>query len=264
MASLALTPAGEAFDAIAAEFDLTFDPWLSVAAQRGAVRERLLAIFPPGSRLLEVGGGTGSDAAWMVEQGRSVLFTDASPAMVEQAARKLGRSVTRALAAEDLGVLAGEGERFDGAWSNFAGLNCVADLAPVGRALAALVRPGGHAALVLFGCCCPGEVITEAVRGRFRNCLRRFRRRDVPARLRGRPFSVHYHRRRDIERDMAPGFRLVGMRAIGLFVPPSAAEPWISRHPRLLAAMAAVDRRLSRLCAPLGDHVLYLFERIEP
>jgi SAM-dependent methyltransferase len=261
MASAALTPAGAAFDAIAGEFDSRFEPWRSVAAQRAVVREHLLAAFAAGSRLLEIGGGTGGDAAWMIERGRSVLLTDASPAMVEEAARKIGRRATRVLAAEDLAQLAGEGRRFDGAWSNFAGLNCVADLAPVGRALAGLVVPGGRAVLVLFGCCCPGEVITEAARGRFRNCLRRFSRQNVPATLRGRSFAVRYHRRANIESAMAPGFRLVETRAIGLFVPPSAAEPWISRHPRLLAAMAAADRGLSRLCAPLGDHVLYVFER---
>lgn len=262
MAGAVLTPAGAAFDAVAGEFDATFDPWLSVAAQRAAVREELLHVFPAGSRLLEIGGGTGSDAAWMLARGRSVLLTDASPAMVEQAAHKLGRGGARTLAAEDLGELASGGERFDGAWSNFAGLNCVADLAPVGRALATLIRPGGHAALVLFGCCSPGEIVVEAARGRFRNCFRRFRRTEVPASLRGRRFSVRYHRRAEVERAMAPGFRLVSTRAIGLFVPPSAAEPWISRHPRLLAAMVAADRRFSRLGAPLGDHVLYLFERL--
>jgi len=44
-------------------------------------------------------------------------------------------------------------------------------------------------------------------------------------------------------------------------VPPSAAEPWISQQPRLLAAMEAVDRKLARPLAMLGDHVLYQFRR---
>ena len=51
--------------------------------------------------------------------------------------------------------------------------------------------------------------------------------------------------------------------AIGLFVPPSAAEPWISRHPRLLGLLEALDRGLSRPLAMLGDHVLYRFVRTE-
>ena len=263
MAGAPLIAAGAAFDAIADGFDAAVEPWLSVAAQRAAVRAELLAAFPENARLLEIGGGTGGDAAWMIARGRSVFLTDASPAMVRLAGRKIGRAQAESIAAEQIHVLAERGERFDGAWSNFAALNCVDDLTPVGHALARLVRPGGKALLVLFGCCCPGEIATEAIRGRLGNCFRRLRKGPVPASLRGRRFAVRYHRRIEIERAMAPGFRLVGRKAVGLFVPPSAAEPWISRHPRLLAGLAATDRRLAAAFAPLGDHVLYAFERLQ-
>ena len=258
-----LLPAGAAFDAIADAFDSRFDPWLSVAAQRRAVRQELLATFPAGSRLLEIGGGTGTDAAWMVAHGRKVVLTDASPAMVRAAAVKLGEGAVEVMAAEHLDRLAERGESFDGVFSNFAALNCVPDLAPVGASLARLVRPGGHALLVVFGCFCPGEMIAEAARGRFRNMLRRLKRGDVAASLGGRTFTVRYHRRRDLNRALAPWFRPVGAKAIGLFVPPSAAEPWISRHPSLLNLLEAGDRRAARPLAALGDHVLYAFERIE-
>jgi ubiquinone/menaquinone biosynthesis C-methylase UbiE len=263
MAGAELLPAGAAFDAIAEGFDSRFEPWLSVAAQRRAVREALASAFPEGSRLLEIGGGTGLDAAWLADRDRTVLLTDASPAMVREARRKLGAEGAEVLAAEQLGRLAERGERFDGAYSNFAALNCVADLAPVARDLARLVRPGGKALLVLFGCCCPGEMLAEAVRGRFGNVFRRMRRGDVPASLSGRSFTVRYHRRRDLRRTFAPWFRPAGTRAIGLFVPPSAAEPWISRHPRLLRGLEAADRVAARALASLGDHVLHTFERTE-
>lgn len=258
-----LLPAGRAFDAIADGFDARFEPWLSVAAQRRAVRDALASAFPEGSRLLEIGGGTGLDAAWLAERGRSVLLTDASPAMVREAQRKLGAAAAEVLAAEQLGRLAERGERFDGAYSNFAALNCVADLAPVARDLARLVMPGGKVLLVLFGSFCPGEMLTETVRGRFGNVLRRMRRGDVPASLSGRSFAVRYHRRRMLRHAFAPWFRPAGTKAIGLFVPPSAAEPWISRHPRLLHGLEAADRVAARALAPLGDHVLHIFERTE-
>lgn len=262
MARAGLLPAGAAFDAVAGSFDAAFDPWLSVAAQRASVREELLAAFPAGASLLEIGGGTGTDAAWLIERGRDVFLTDASPAMVEQARRKIGPRA-EAIAAEQLAELARRGVLFDGAYSNFAALNCVEDLAPVSHALAELVRPGGKAVLVLFGCFCPGEIATEALRGRFANCWRRFRRGPVAASLRNRKFTVRYHRKAEIERAMAPGFTLVARKAVGLFVPPSAAEPWISHHPRLLAWLERADRLFARRLAPLGDHVLYVFERAD-
>ncbi len=263
MSTLDLLPAGEAFDAVAGSFDARFGSWLSVAAQRRAVRAELAAAFPERSSLLEIGGGTGEDAAWLVEQGRSVLLTDASPAMIRVAAQKVGDQAVELLAAEQLDRLVARGERFDGAFSNFAALNCVADLPPVGRSLARLVRPGGRVVLVLFGCLSPGEMIIEAARGRFRNVFRRFERGAVPASLGGHDFTVRYHRRRDLYRALSPWFRPLGAKAIGLFVPPSAAEPRISRHPHLLRVLEAIDRVAARPLAFLGDHVLYVFERTE-
>jgi hypothetical protein len=153
------------------------------------------------------------------------------------------------------------GERFDGAFSNFAPLNCVADLGPVARGLGRLVKPGGSAMLVLFGTLCPGEMIAEMLRGRPHQVLRRYRRGGVPARLAGHKFEVVYHRRAELERAFAPEFALEQRRGIGVAVPPSAAEPWISDHTRLLAAMESFDRRFGGPLAMLGDHILYRFRR---
>jgi hypothetical protein len=54
---------------------------------------------------------------------------------------------------------------------------------------------------------------------------------------------------------------MVSRRGIGIFVPPSAAEPAISNFPRLLAVLEGLDRVASRPLALLGDHVLYHLER---
>ena len=265
----ALPPAALAFDTIAEGFDDRFGAWLSVAAQRRVVRRALAEAFPVGARLLEVGGGTGEDALWLVERGREVVLTDASPAMARVAAAKLaghaGASVEIA-PAEALDDMAGElaGSRpFDGAFSNFAALNCVDDLAGFGRGLARALRPGAPALLVLFGTACPGEMLVEGLRGRPRNMFRRFAKDEAPARLGGRTFTIRYHRRKDVERALSPWFAPVARRGVGVFVPPSAAEPWISGHPRLLGGLEALDRLVSRPLAGLGDHILYSFVRTD-
>jgi SAM-dependent methyltransferase len=262
-----LSPAALAFDGAAAGFDRRFGDWRSVAAQRRAVRDALAAAFPEGSRVLEVGGGTGEDARWLSERNRRVFLTDASPAMVEASAQKLRdypSARTAVVAAEDLEGWSPDGEaRFDGAFSNFAALNCVPDLRPVARGLARLVRPGGAAMLVVFGVCCPGEMLVQCVRGDVRAALRRTSRGNVPARLGGRPFDVRYHRAREIIAAMTPMFALTARQGIGVFVPPSAAEPWISQHPALLRRCEALDRMVSRPLAMLGDHVLYHFTRTD-
>jgi SAM-dependent methyltransferase len=268
MSATSVQSAASAFDAVAEQFDARYGSWQSVLAQRRVVRAALVRAFPPGAKLLEIGGGTGDDAAWLAGQGREVLLTDVSPAMVRIAAEKLrslGLPRPLVASAETLGTIGGEVPApLDGAFSNFAALNCVTDLTPVGRGLAPLVRPGGRVLLVIFGTCSPGEWIVQLLRGDPRAALRRVSRGVIVARMGGRHFPVRYHRGRDLVRAMAPAFRLTRRLGIGIFVPPSAAEPWISGHPRLLRSLERIDRLASRPLAILGDHVLYEFERTGP
>ena len=266
----ALRPAALAFDAIATAFDSRFGPWLSVAAQRRAVRSALLHEFPAGGRIFELGGGTGEDAAFLAARGMQVHLTDSSPAMVSVARAKLAQFGAQAevVAAEDMDefatrYLAAREIAFDGAFSNFAPLNCVSDLAPTARGLARLLKHGAPAMLVFFGTFCPGEMLTELLRGRPHLALRRLRRGQIPARLANREFSVIYHRQTAVQRAFEPWFVLEKRIGIGVTVPPSAAEPWISQHPRLLAGMESLDQSLSRPLALLGDHVLYQFRRTD-
>ena len=268
MTKTSLSPAALAFDAIAPIFDARFGGWASVAAQRRAVRTALLQQFPPMGHLFEVGGGTGEDAVFLAERGFRVLLTDASPAMVDIARQKLSPlgSCAEVVAGEEIERfaeqrrLAGE-PLLDGAFSNFAPLNCVQDIRSVAKGLASLLKPGAVAMLVLFGTCCPGEMLVETLRGRPHNALRRFGRRATPARLAKRDFEVFYHRALALRRAFQPWFELERKIGIGVAVPPSAAEPWISRHPRLLTHMEAFDRVMARSLASLGDHVLYQFRR---
>jgi SAM-dependent methyltransferase len=265
---LPMRPAVEAFDAIAPIFDQRFGAWLSVAAQRRAVRGALLREFPKHGHILELGGGTGEDAAFLAGVGYDVLLTDPSPTMVALAKAKLSPFGAQAEIAtgeelEDFATrhLSNGGMLFDGAFSNFAPLNCVVDLGPVARGLAQLLKPGAPAMLVLFGTFCPGEMLTEVLHKRPDQVLRRRKRGPLPARLAKRNFPIVYHRRAALRRAFAPWFVLEKRLGIGVTVPPSAAEPWISHQPRLLGAMETLDRMLSRPLALLGDHVLYQFRR---
>jgi hypothetical protein len=153
------------------------------------------------------------------------------------------------------------GRLFDGAFSNFAPLNCVVDLGPAARGLAQLLKPGAPAMLVLFGTFCPCEMLTEVLHKRADQALRRRKRGPLPARLAQRNFLIVYHRRAALMRAFAPWFVLEKCLGIGVTVPPSGAEPWISHQPLLLGAMETLDRVLSRPLALLGDHVLYHFRR---
>jgi SAM-dependent methyltransferase len=267
-----LSPAVRAFNAVADVFDDRFGEWASVAAQRRAVRRELLEAFPEGSRLLELGGGTGEYALFLARHGRRILVTDGAPSMIERTRQKaieasLGDRVeAEAVAIEDLQDfvsrrVAEGAPAFAGAYSNFASFNCVTDHSAAGRALARLLAPGSRALLVVFGPWAPGEILTLLLRGRPRAAFRRFSRGPVSARLGGQEFVVSYPHPAHFARAFAPWFRLRRVIGIGVFVPPSSAEPAISRWPRLLSALEVLDRVAARGLSHLGDHVLLDFER---
>jgi SAM-dependent methyltransferase len=265
---MTLRPAALAFDAIATAFDPRFGAWRSVAAQRRAVRKALLRVFHKGGYIFELGGGTGEDAAFMAEHGYDVFLTDPSPAMAALAQSKLSGFDARAAVAageemEDFAAhhLSAGGALFDGAFSNFAPLNCIVDLRPVAHGLAQLLKPGAPAMLVVFGTLCPGEILTEILHHRLNRAFRRCKRGELMARLGKCEFPIVYHRPAAIGRAFAPWFRLEKRIGIGVTVPPSGAEPWISEHQRLLRVMESIDRVLARPLALLGDHVLYQFRR---
>ncbi|MFN8472662.1 MAG: class I SAM-dependent methyltransferase [Anaerolineae bacterium] len=104
------------FDAAAATYDATFTETRLGRWLRDAVHAHLAALFPPGSRVLELGCGTGEDAVWLAQQEVNVVATDASTRMVEIARQKaahagVGDTISLGvLRIEDLGRAISEGE----------------------------------------------------------------------------------------------------------------------------------------------------------
>jgi SAM-dependent methyltransferase len=243
----------------AAEYDRAFAATPLGLRLRQAVHRRLDARFAPGSRVLEIGCGTGEDAVHLGRRGVSVLATDASPEMVEQARRKvleagLESSVAvRRLAFEELGTADLSGP-FDGAVSNFGAINCAADLPALAETLGALLAPGAPLVLCVMGPWVPWEWAYFLARGEPRKAFRRFHRAGTP----WRGITVRYPSIGWLTRTFAPAFRRERTAAVGVLLPPSYLEPWARRHPRLLHALDRCERRFESLppLSWLADHYL--------
>jgi len=265
------------FDALAGTYDDQFTDSLIGRAQRQAVWRELDRVFQPGQRVLEINCGTGIDAVHLASRGVEVLACDAAPRMIEVARERLGRAelasglgaVLRAkvrfeiLATEQIGKLHDSAALFDGALSNFAGLNCVEDLSAVARHLAQLLRPGARAVLCMFGPCCAWEVLWYLVHGKPRKAFRRLHAEGSLARLaEGSTVRVRYFSVRRLAGIFAPEFRLKQWKGVGVAVPPSYVEPLA--RPFLLSLAARADRWLSHcpLLRGMADHVLLTFERV--
>ncbi len=251
-----------AFDGLAPTYDREFTATPLGTHLRQAVHRRLDARFASGRRVLELACGTGEDAVHLGRRGVQVLATDASPRMVEQARAKIAASglegtvEARRLAIEDLGTLAGP---FEGAFSNFGGFNCVADLGLAATFLASLLKPGAPLLLCVMGPLVPWEWAGFLLRGKPREAFRRLRRGGVA----WRGITVRYPSIGTLSSIFADGFRPLHVSAVGALLPPTEWEPWTERHPRLLAALARWERRLETVppLPWLADHYLLELER---
>jgi SAM-dependent methyltransferase len=262
---IAAHPAGRAFDAMADTYDDDFTQSLIGQTQRSAVMQDAFRIFRGRRRLLELNCGTGEDALRFAENGWKVLALDASERMIACARIRRENLGTRdnpqfrQVATEDLREIAGE---FDGVFSNFSGLNCVRDLAPVARILAEQTTPDSPLVLCLSTRICLWETAWYLLHGKPAKAFRRWSGRHQ-AMLQGMPVDVYYPRLNMLRTAFLPHFRLRRVRAIGLFVPPSYVEAWIRKHPLLLRAFVRLDMVFSRLplLRILGDHMLLHFEK---
>ena len=265
---------GIAFDALAETYDETFTRSLIGRAQRDAVWRELDRVFRPGQSILEINCGTGVDAVHLAGRGVQVLACDSSPRMIEVARRRLAgpgfalrASVEfEVLATEEIGTLHAPGSppQFDGVLSNFAGLNCVEDLPRVARDLARLLRPGAPAVLCFFGPLCAWEIFWYLAHGNPRKAFRRLRSGgDLASLAEGATAQVRYPGVRAITRIFAPCFVLKRWKGVGVAVPPTYLEPLAQRFPKVLRALAGVDRWLGRCAVARGmaDHILLEFER---
>jgi ubiquinone/menaquinone biosynthesis C-methylase UbiE len=260
------TPAA-AFDRVAASYDEQFTRTVIGQAQRKQVWKRLLKAFGPGDRVLELNCGTGEDAAYLAACGRRILACDASAEMIKVANTRAKREAKggdiafQHLSNEDLRFLFRK-RPFDGAYSNFSGLNCVSDLRPVARELASLVRPGGHLLICLWSRVCVGELVWYLLHGQTQKAFRRFSGK-AKAQVGGVTISVSYPTAGEVQGAFAPWFELERRQAIGLFVPPSYVESWAKRHRETIEYLEKIDAAFEDVpvLRDLGDHVLLEFTR---
>lgn len=257
------------FDAVAAQYDESFTSSKIGQAQRESVWRELAKAFHPGDRTLEIGCGTGIDACFLAKRGVRVLACDSSPQMIAVATRRIQENGLQKLVqplllrAEDIAALHPD-EVFDGAFSNFGALNCVADLGLMARYLATLLKPGASALFCWMGPCCAWETIWYLAHGKRQKAFRRLHRDGVTARIADDAFvHVHYPTVKALAREFAPEFRLEFVKGIGVVVPPSYLEPWAQRHPGLFQLCERADSLIARCPGfrVLADHVLVRLRR---
>ncbi len=254
-----------AFDDMADAYDREFTVTAVGTTLRAMVWSRLESGFAHRESLLELGCGTGEDAVHLAKLGHRVLASDASEAMLRVARRKAEcagvahRIRFLRVPMEHIGA-ALEGETFDGAFSNFGALNCVADVPALSRTLARLLKPAAPLMFVVMGRHVPWEWAWYLARGDRGRAFRRFAAQG--AQWRG--LTIHYPTPRELCGAIAPQFRVHRRVSLGCVLPPSYAAGWLERAPRTLAALSAIERSLPSFMARFADHYLLDATRTGP
>jgi SAM-dependent methyltransferase len=266
----ALLQTQHAFDGVAAAYDRSNADNAILRAMRTRVWQVLERHAPRGADILDLGCGPGCDAEYLALRGHRVTAIDWSPAMVEEARRRVRtaglayRVDVRYVGIHEVDRLTPADAQFDVAFSNFGPLNCIDDLPAAASLIAARVRPGGLLIASVIGRVCPWELVRYGAAGHFARAAVRFRRGLVPVPLDGRTVWTRYYLPGEFARVFTrAGFARVSVRALGLFVPPPYLESVAERRPALVAALQKLEDRVGDWpgIRAWGDHFLIVLRK---
>jgi SAM-dependent methyltransferase len=265
--------AAAAFSAVAPRYDQETETNPAVSHVRRLMLRRLAGLWHGEERVLEIGCGTGIEAAALARTGVRVTAIDIAPGMLALAETRCrdqgvrGHVTFHRLGAADLRSLLclyGPGA-FSGAYSSFGPLNCEPDLDAVAEGLAALIRPKGRVLISAINRYHPFEFAWYASHGDWRRATRRWpgtAEGTVSPALPDR-VTTYYYTLRAFARPFQPAFRVVGCRALLLTLPPPYLAHLHDRFPHSWRLAETLDAGLAGLpiLRGLGDHFLIELER---
>jgi SAM-dependent methyltransferase len=262
-----LSDTRRAFDGVADDYDGPAGNNRVVQRMRDRMWRTLTDTFPVGSRLLDLGCGTGIDAAYLAGRGYSVVATDWSPAMVERTRARFteqrleARGSARVLGIHEIDQL--RGEQFDGIYSDLGPLNCAPDLTHTARACTALLRPGGRIVASVIGRVCPWEMVYYAMHRDWRRAMLRWKTDAVAVPLAGGTVWTRYYTPRHFYGPFAETFALNEYRGLRIFSPPPYMVHIDQRLRPISAAGEWLDDRVGAFpgIRDTGDHFLIVMTR---
>ncbi len=256
-----------AFSRKAGVYDSFGRDHVNLQRMREKVYGQVMRWTPLGSHILELNAGTGLDAVALVERGYRVHATDIAPGMVAEMEKKRkalalhGRFTTQLCSFTELDQV--QDGSFDAIFSNFGGLNCVADLTAVAHHLPQVLRPGGILTWVIMPPVCPWEL--ALMLKDWRVAMRRLRRGGVVASVEGVQFRTFYFTPGQVQKALGPAFRTLELHGLSVVTPTADNDRFARRYPRLFGWLVRLDDWLCQrpLFNRMGDFFI-LSARFEP
>jgi SAM-dependent methyltransferase len=257
-----------AFDAVATDYDGPRGNNRQTQLMRDKLRREVIERVPWGSRLLDLGCGTGLDVCWFAERGYRVRGIDLSPSMIEKTRQRIAergldeRAEARVSSIDAIGS-SKLGGPFDACYSNLGPLNCVGDLRGASEAIAGLLPPGGMVIASVIGRLCPWEIGYYLAHRRFGRMTIRFRRDAVPVPLANGTVWTRYFTPGELASAFSHEFHVEALRTLHLLRPPPYLAEIAERHPLLFDLAGRVEDRVAAwpLFRALGDSFLIVLRR---
>lgn len=215
----------KSFDRFAVRYDDVVEPNPIHARLRTRSLDWIDRAFGPGMHVLEVGCGTGTEAAHLARRGVEVTAIDISESMVQRARDRvreasLDRQV-HVLQASSADIAACFGPAtFDGAYASFGALNCGPELATVARDLARVVKDGAPFVTSVASRPCAWEFMAGILNLNPRKASRRLRDPTTMSLAPGLPLKVHIYSEADLRRAFSPQFEIERLEGWLVTVPP--------------------------------------------
>ncbi|HNQ94581.1 MAG TPA: class I SAM-dependent methyltransferase [Anaerolineales bacterium] len=233
----------EAYNRNADKYDEFIENNPNLQRMRRKVYAHATALLPQGVRILDLACGTGTDAFWFAQHGYTVHGVDISDGMLQRAAekaRQLGlqnKAVFEHLSYTELGKLGKT--QFDCVFSNFGGLNCVADLKLVADEVRPLLTPNAKIIWALMPPFCLWES-AMLLRGRFKLATRRFRGQSTVYKE-GLHYPVYYYTPKQVAQAWGAGFQIESIRALSVITPPATNKDFALKRPRVFDLLGKLD-----------------------
>jgi len=229
------------FDHIANAYDADFTHTHIGMAQRNQVWKQLLPIEKKAT-CLEVNCGTGEDAKKLCELGLQVEATDVSPEMVSVTTAKIEPLGGKARVLDLTQLKEDDLNRIDLLFSNFGGLNCLSpnDWDRLSMVLQNGLSNTARLSMVIMGRKCLWERFYFSIKGK--QPWKRNSHEAVMANVEGISVATWYYSPAEIYAYLKESFKLVKVRPIGLFVPPSYLEPFVKKRKSLFKILSFLDR----------------------
>lgn len=260
-----LPTAAKAFDLVASSFDSTYENEIT-ARLRSKLYAIIQTLTPSPATVFDINCGTGIDAINLSRQGYRVYGTDISEQMIAAARSKLQSQNLRNVEFSVLSYASLSSitrAPADLVLSNFGGLNCTAELAPLVPGIASITRPGGYFVGVIMPRFSVWEFSAFALRFNWRQALRRFRSHADATGFLNANFPVYYHSPSTVIKAFSRSFAVKKIIGLNIISPNPQSSRFAATHPFLSQALNRLDGFIEEVPVfrSIGDHYIIILRR---